>query len=118
MRNLVSNVLGEHAVQHAYRIYGTVRGIPEERAARLMAELPFEGVSYTNGVLDIDHEGVWVDVEAALDLIVNCVGEDGRGGVDVIDNLEWQITRYTLRPGGYSSRTLDLDNVLDGVRPN
>lgn len=105
-------------MKHAYRIYGTVWGIPPEGAARLKAELPFEGVSYTNGVLDIDHEGVWVDVEAALDLLVNRMGEDGRGGVDVIDNLEWQITRYTLRPGGYSSKTMDLDNVLDSVRPN
>ncbi len=118
MRNLVCSTFGEPVVKHAYRIYGTVRGIPEGKAARLKAELPFEGVSYTNGVLDIDHEGVWVDVETALDLIVHCMGEDGRGGVDVIDNLEWQITRYTLKQGGYSSRTMDLDNVLDGVRPN
>lgn len=105
-------------MQAAYRIYGTVKGIPATAWDRLAAELPFEGVSYTNGLLDIDHEGAWVDVESALDLISAVMLEGGWGGVDVIDNLDWQITRYTLTPGGYSSRTFDLDNVMEHVRPN
>ncbi|EPR42673.1 hypothetical protein dsx2_2590 [Desulfovibrio sp. X2] len=105
-------------MQAAYRIYGTVKGIPAEALARLRAELPFDSVGYTNGLLDIDHEGPWVDVDAALDLLVAVMEEGGWGGLDVIDNLEWQITRYTLRPGGYSSKSFDLDNVMDSVRPN
>jgi hypothetical protein len=101
-----------------FRIYGTVFGLTEEDFAKLKTELPFENLSFSNSVLDIDHEGPWVDVEEALDRLTSRLGPDGRGGLDVIDNHQWQITRYALRPGGYDSRTFDLDNVMEHVRPN
>lgn len=99
-----------------FRIYGTVFGLDEATAGRLVAQLPLEGVGWDQGVLDIDHEGPWADHEAAAEIIAAALPPGARGSLDVIDNAAWSLTRYSLGPACVAVKTMDLNDVLDGVR--
>lgn len=99
-----------------FRIYGTIRGLSPEDFKAIECELPFETVDFTDGVLDLEHEGTWLDVEDILESICHVFGPEARGGIDLIDNQEWELTRFTIKPGGFESRLLPLNNVLEGMR--
>ncbi|MFW5490458.1 MAG: hypothetical protein ACNI3A_18875 [Desulfovibrio sp.] len=98
-----------------FRIYGTIRGLSPEDFKAIEADLPFETIDYTDGVLDLEHESSWLDIDDMLDTIKHVFGSEARGGIDLIDNQEWELTRYTIKPGGYESRKLPLNNVLEGM---
>lgn len=99
-----------------YRIYGRIRGLLQDAAARLAAEAPFEVARAGAEGLEIEHEGRYVDVEEFLARAVMLLGEGGDGDVDVIDNEAWTITRYALRPGAFEAVSHGLDDVLDHTK--
>lgn len=99
-----------------YRVYGQVWGLTEELFERIAAESPFETAVFEEGVLVLEHEGGWIDVESAVEDIVQALPEGGEGNVDLIDNLDWTVTRYVLFPGGYESETYSCDDVLEHTK--
>jgi hypothetical protein len=98
------------------RVYGEVRGLSETVWQRLALECPFAGVSFTAGVLAIEHEGRWVDGAPFLEAVVAALGPGGEGHVDLIDNEAWTITRCALAPGKLDCRTFGLDEVLENTK--
>jgi len=99
-----------------YRVYGQVWGLTEELFEKIAEDAPFDTVDFEDGVLVLEHEGGWVDVESAVEDIASVLPEGGEGHVDFIDNLDWTITRYVLFPNGYESETFGCDDVLEHTK--
>ncbi|OLN25087.1 hypothetical protein DVDV_3632 [Desulfovibrio sp. DV] len=97
------------------RVYGEVRGLSEAAWARLADECPFETADYADGVLSLEHEGRWVDVESFMDALAGAVDAGGQGHLDSIDNDAWTITRYVLEAGKMTSQTFGINDVLENT---
>ena len=100
----------------ALRVYGEVRGLSPEAWDRLVADCPLDTATYSDGVLEFEHEGGWVDVEGFLEALAQALSPQGSGHADVIDNDAWTITRSTLAPGVVSSQTFGVDDVLENTK--
>lgn len=98
------------------RVYGEVRGLSEAAWKALAPECPFADVRYADGLLEIEHEGGWVDGEPFLEALVAALDPDGDGHVDLIDNEAWTITRCVLGPGKRACQTFGLDDVLENTK--
>lgn len=98
------------------RIYGEVRGLPAAAWERLAPECPFETAAYADGVLSIEHEGRWADVDPFMDDVAAALGPGGEGHLDVIDNDAWTITRYVLSPGRCRSQVFGINDVLENTK--
>ena len=98
------------------RVYGEVRGLSEAAWAALAPGCPFEGAVYAAGLLEIEHEGHWVDVESFLEAVAAALGPEGGGHLDVIDNDAWTITRHGLAPGKCTSQAFGIDDVLENTK--
>lgn len=99
-----------------YRVYGQVWGLTEELFEGIADETPFETADFEEGVLVLEHEGCWIDVESAVEDIASILPEGGEGYVDFIDNLDWTVTRYVIFPGGYESETYSCDDILEHTK--
>ncbi len=95
------------------RTYGDIMGISPEAYEKLKPHIPFPQVKYANGKLSVDHEGVYIDVEPFIEKVVELMDENGWGGVDFIDHVEWEVTRYVLRKGSVRIKKVKPDNVLE-----
>jgi hypothetical protein len=103
-------------VKPVLRVYGLVRGLAPEAARELATRLPFEHASPKGEVLDIEHEGVFVDVEQGAETIAQALPPGGSASLDVIDHEAWTVTRYRIAPGRVTARAFGVDDVLDPVR--
>jgi len=99
-----------------YRVYGQVWGLSEEAAGRLAVELPFSSALFEDGVLVLEHEGGWIDVEEAARGIAEALPEGGEANVDLIDNVDWTVTRYAIYPGRCESETYNADDILEHTK--
>ncbi len=99
-----------------YRVYGQVWGLDAALAERLGAALPFAEASFEDGVLVLEHEGGWIDVEEAAGEIASALPPGGEANVDLIDNVDWTVTRYAIYPGGYDSETYNADDILEHTK--
>ena len=97
------------------RIYGEVRGLSVDAWERLAPECPFETADYADGVLSIEHEGRWADVDPFMDDVAAALAPGGGGHLDVIDNEAWTITRYALSPGVCRSQSFGINDVLENT---
>lgn len=95
------------------RVYGDFHGLTPDKFERIRDEIPFEQMEYKDNVLRVDHEGKFLMVEDFLDLMAEVLADEGRGAVEYIDQLEWEVTRYTIENGRISSKVVKVDNVLD-----
>lgn len=98
------------------RVYGEARGLAPEAWAGLASDCPFEGANYRDGVLEVEHEGRWVDADAFLEALASALSLGGEGHADVIDNEAWTITRYVLTPGKCASQVFGIDDVLEHTK--
>lgn len=95
------------------RAYGDIHGLSPEAFEALRPLIPFPQVKYVGRVLSVDHEGIYIDVEPFIEKVIELMDEDGWGGIDFIDHVEWEVTRYVLKKGSVMVRKVNPDNVLD-----
>ncbi|WP_319583754.1 hypothetical protein [uncultured Pseudodesulfovibrio sp.] len=95
------------------RIYCDFHRITPEIYEQLKGMIPFDQVDYDGDVLRLDHEGHYILIDDFIETVSNLLPENGYGHVEFIDQLEWEVTRYTVKPGKIESKVIKVDNVLD-----
>ena len=95
------------------RVYGDFHRITPDIFERIRDAIPFDQVEYDGDVLRVDHEGPYLIIDDFMETIRDLLPEDGYGHVEYIDHVEWEVTRYTIRPGKIEEKTVKVDNVLD-----
>lgn len=94
------------------RAYGDFHGLSQADYEAIRDEIPFPQVEYRDGVLKVDHEGKFIWIDDFLERVAGLLGDKGWGGVDFIDHLDKKLTRYDIRNGKISSKTIDFDQAL------
>lgn len=95
------------------RIYGDFHRISPEIFEQLKESIPFDQVEYDGDILRLDYEGVYILVDDFMEKVRDLLPEDGYGHVEFIDNLDWEVIRYTITPGKIEEKKVKVDNVLD-----
>ncbi|SOB59910.1 conserved protein of unknown function [Pseudodesulfovibrio profundus] len=95
------------------RVYGDFHRITPEIFEKIKESIPFDQVEYDGDVLRLDHEGNYLMIDDFIEGISELLPENGYGHVEFIDNLEWEVTRYTIKPGKIEEKKVKVDNVLD-----
>ena len=98
-----------------YRVYGEIKGVAPEAWERLAGDCPLETAEYADGVLTLEHEGRWADVEGFLEARAETFGPEASGHCDAIDNDAWTITRYVVDKGLMTSQTFGINDVLENT---
>lgn len=97
------------------RIHISLFGVSEKGFERVRGKLEFlDEVEYGEGTLRIWREGLTADPEQFFEDLAGDAGLTGEGAMDVIDHDEWTLTRYTLKNGEVKSRTIPLNEALEG----
>ncbi|HMM39047.1 MAG TPA: hypothetical protein PKB11_09855 [Desulfovibrio sp.] len=104
------------AALEAVRAYGDFHGLSREDAERLRPGSPFTKIVFRDGVLSVDYEGCYIDVEPFLDEVVRLMPPEGWGKLDCIDQIEWRLTRYTVRGNAWTARTVSGDQAVERTR--
>lgn len=100
----------------AARAYGDFHGLTAGDAEKLRQGSPFEKVVFQDGVLSVDYEGCYIDVEPFLDEVSRLLAPDGWGKLDFIDQIEWTLTRYTVQRGSWSAKSVHGDQAVERTR--
>jgi DNA-dependent RNA polymerase auxiliary subunit epsilon len=95
------------------RVYGDFHRISPEIYDKIKDLCPFEQVDYDGDVLRVDHEGKYILIDDFIEAIRDLLPENGYGHVEFIDQLDWTVTRYTIKPGKIEEKLVRVDNVLD-----
>jgi hypothetical protein len=99
------------------RVYGLIVGISQENAAELQERFETAILEYdaTNGrrELSVEFEGLYFFIEDFLDTLVPLLDADGEAKIDYIDQHEWRMDRYMVRPSGYEVKAVNLNDVLE-----
>jgi len=95
------------------RVYGDFHRITPEIFEKIRDAIPFDQVEYDGDVLRVDHEGPFLIIDDFIETIRDLLPENGYGHIEYIDHVEWEVTRYTIRPGEIEEKTIKVDNVLD-----
>ncbi|WFS63559.1 hypothetical protein LF599_05175 [Pseudodesulfovibrio thermohalotolerans] len=95
------------------RVYGDFHRISPEIFEKIKDLIPFEQVDYNGDVLRVDHEGHYILIDDFIEAVRDNLPENGYGHVEFIDQLEWTVTRYTIKPGKIEEKLVHVDNVLD-----
>lgn len=95
------------------RVYGDFHRINQEAYDQLMTICPFDQVEYDGDVLRVDHEGHYLMIDDFIEMVKDLLPEKGYGHVEFIDHLDWEVTRYTIKPGLIESKIIKVNNVLD-----
>ncbi len=95
----------------AVRVYGDIHGLSEEGFEKVMEHMPFDQIKYADQVLNVDYEGHYIDVDDFLKAVSETLSDNGWGMVDYIDQIEWEITRYRIKKGGYESKRISVDQA-------
>jgi hypothetical protein len=94
------------------RIYGEICGInPAKRSS--LSSLNEAVFHILKDRIKVEYEGVWLDIEEDLDVIVAALAEDGHGHVDYLDHDHWEILRYQLKPGKWTCKRVNVNNILE-----
>lgn len=96
------------------RCYGDFHGISQEAFDSL--NIPFEQVSYEGDVLQVDHEGKFIWVDAFLEQVVEALGDTGWGKFDFIDHLDNTMTRYVIENGTMTEHNIPVENVMEAAK--
>jgi len=97
------------------RIFGEIKGLEPETIDSLSRKSlsPFR---LRDNRLEIEYEGPYIDIEPLLDEIAGALEEVGHGHVDCIDHENWEVIRYLIRQGAWSSRRINPDDVLEAYK--
>ena len=94
-------------------VYGHLANLDAPTLSRCAAALAHYECTALGSVLDFIHEGHYIDVDADIDALLRVLPPTTHGIIDIIDHLEWQMTRCTLRDGKLHRERIALDNALD-----
>ncbi|NCC23741.1 MAG: hypothetical protein EOM25_00880 [Deltaproteobacteria bacterium] len=97
------------------KLYATIKGASEPDLDVLCSLGPeFEVCRQGPGTADIAYEGGYMAHEEIVDLISRSVARQGRAWIDVIDVEAWEMERYLIDPEGTLSKTIPLNEALEG----
>jgi len=99
----------------AVRVYADVHGLSPEAFAEIRQTMPFDQVVYKDRILNVDFEGCYIDVEPFLNDVARLMDEDGWGKLDYIDQIDYALTRYVIKKGGWKATEVLVDNVMEGM---
>lgn len=99
----------------AVRVYADVHGLSPEAFEEIRHSMPFDQVVYKDRVLAVDFEGQYIDVEPFLDDMARLLDDDGWGKLDYIDQIDYALTRYVIKKGGWTAKSVMVDNVMEGM---
>nr|WP_287412964.1 hypothetical protein [Pseudodesulfovibrio sp.] len=100
------------------RVYGDFHRITPEIYEQIKDANPFDQVEYDGDVLRVDHEGHYLMIDDFIEAIRDLLPENGYGHVEYIDQLDWVVTRYTIKPGKIEEKIVLIDNVVDAHQRN
>lgn len=95
------------------RVYGDVYGLSIEGFERLRGEIPFDQIEYADGVLRVDHEGKYIDVESFIEAVQREMEPGGWAHVDFIDHVDWVVQRYVIGKDAVQVKTVGPNEVLE-----
>lgn len=98
-------------MQDDIRSYGDFYRLPPAAFERIRDHIPYPQVDYRDGILRVDHEGQYLDIEDFMKEIAGLLEPEGWGKVDFIDRVEQKLIRYEIRNGNITSRTLDFNQA-------
>jgi hypothetical protein len=99
----------------AVRVYADIHGLSPEAFEEIRHSMPFDQVVYKDRVLAVDFEGQYIDVEPFLDDMARLLDDDGWGKLDYIDQIDYALTRYVIKKGGWTAKSVMVDNVMEGM---
>lgn len=99
----------------AVRVYADIHGLPPEAFEEIRGSMPFDQVVYRDGVLNVDFEGHYIDVEPFLNDVARLLAPGGWGKLDFIDQIDYALTRYLIKPGSYRAEDVLVDHVVETV---
>lgn len=99
----------------AVRVYADIHGLSPEAFEEIRPSLPFDQVVYKDRILAVDFEGQYIDVEPFLDAVAQLLDDDGWGKLDYIDQIDYALTRYVIKKGGWTAKSVMVDNVMEGM---
>jgi len=99
----------------AVRVYADIRGLTPEAYEEIRGSMPFNKAVYKDGLLNVDFEGHYIDVEPFLIDVARLLSPGGWGKLDYIDQIDYALTRYVIVPGSYKAQEVLVDNVVEGV---
>lgn len=100
----------------AVRAYGDFHGLTAKDAEQLGKGSPFQKAVFQDGVFSVDYEGCYIEVEPFLDAVAGLLAPGGWGKLDVIDQIEWTLTRYSVQDGAWSARSVHGDQAVERTR--
>lgn len=98
------------------RAYGDFYGLTSKDVEQLGNGSPFQKVIFRDGMLSVDYEGCYIDVEPFLDAVAGLLTPGGWGKLDVIDQIEWTLTRYSVQDRAWSARSVHGDQAVERTR--
>lgn len=99
----------------AVRVYADIHGLSPEAFEQIRHSMPFDQVVYKDNVLAVDFEGHYIDVEPFLNDVARLLLPGGWGKLDYIDQIDYALTRYVIKPGEYKAMEVMVDNVVEAV---
>jgi len=99
----------------AVRVYADIHGLSPEAFEEVRQTMPFDQVVYKDGILAVDFEGHYIDVEPFLNDIARLIDDDGWGKLDYIDQIDYALRRYVIKKGSYTTKDVMVDNVMEGM---
>ncbi|MDY0276215.1 MAG: hypothetical protein RBR42_12425 [Desulfomicrobium sp.] len=97
-----------------FRVYGHLVGLDYNTLQIIKGLLAgYECQVIDEHILDFVHEGIFIDIDGDLENLVQRMPPHGRGLVDIINHIDWEMTRCTLAQGKITRTRIALDNALD-----
>lgn len=98
---------------HYFRVYGHLVGLSFEQIKACQNILANYECMVDDHVLDFIHEGAFIDIDNDLKALESVLDAQVRGVVDIINHIDWEMTRCSLDQGRFIPTRIALDNALD-----
>ena len=98
------------------RVYGQAALADATSLSRLAATLPPDAWTLSEGLLDIDYAGFFLDVGDFLDTAAKLMHKGDHGHLDVFDDEHQVLTRYDLAGGGHGVKSHRYDDILEHTK--
>ena len=97
------------------RVFAVIHDLDVEQGDALARDFPFEEVIRDGNAMELEYEGVYFPVDEFVEALTPLVTGKVVAHVDAIDNDAWTITRYKITAEETKTRTVDIDNVMEGL---
>jgi len=94
------------------RIFGEFRGVSPEAFDKLEEKLDFDEVGYDDGVVVVEHDGPYEDIEDVVMFVMDAMDDGFESNLDVIDHDENILTRFVIEADGFRSKQMNIDDVV------